>query len=240
MSFRSIQNELYFEFGDHWGPIVEWDRHPAYRRGIEQIDKAGAVDVLGLCGKSLYFIEAKDYRFNRRKNRIDSRLQLESKVRNTVAGLLGACRHKEHVAACAPFVDLILNRRIELKIVFWYETPAVVGAAELSMAKRAKVGSMIAARRVENNIKWLDAGVFSTRTVEEYQEILPDLVVTSLPRRRRQLADDISKMLSARKVAVPDEVKARIANCMDVSVLEEWWARALQVGSIDELFAKAR
>lgn len=240
MSFRSIQNELYFEFGDHWGPIVEWDKHPAYRHGIHEIDKAGAVDVLGLCGKTLYFIEAKDYRFNRRRKPIDPWLELEGKVRNTVAGLLGACRRKEHVASCAPFVDLIRDRRFDLKIVFWYETPAVVEAAEISMAKRAKLGSIVAARRVKNHMKWLEAGVFSTRTVEEYQEILPDLIVTSLPRRRRQLADDISKMLSARKVAVPEEVKARIANCMDVAVLEEWWERAPQVGSIDELFAKAR
>ena len=43
-------------------------------------------------------------------------------------------------------------------------------------------------------------------------------------------------VLEARGIAVPEEVRARISGCDDVSLLETWVRRAATVDSIDELF----
>lgn len=240
MSHRVIENDLLFDFGDFWQPVIAWDKHPAYRHGIHDIDRGRAVDVLGLCGRTLFFIEVKDYRVHKRTKPIHPWLELESKVRNTVAGLLGACRRDEYVGECAPFVELIKNRAINLKIVFWYETPGVAGTSEPVADKRAKVGSLVAIRRAKNHLKWLNAGVFSTRKVEDYQEILPDLVVTNLPRRRRELAEAILTVLKDRRVEVPDSLRARIEGCLEVVEQERWLERATLVAFAHELFAKGR
>ena len=46
----------------------------------------------------------------------------------------------------------------------------------------------------------------------------------------------ILAVLSARGIAVPDRVHARLAECSDLDRLEAWMRRAVTVDTIDHLF----
>jgi hypothetical protein len=237
MSFPFVEGDLCFDFDARWAPILAWDRHPAYRRGINEIDGSSAVDIVGVCGgRTLYFIEVKDYRVHKRTKPIDPRRELDSKVRNTVAGLLGACRREEHMGECGPFVDAIRDVAVELKILFWCETPRAPRCPETVANKRARVGALLNMRDGVRYVKWLNARVLSTQRAEDYQSSVPGLVVTSLPRERRRRAEEILEVLRHRGVDVSEEARQRIESCLSLPDLERWLEQSKVVASAVELF----
>jgi hypothetical protein len=239
MTHQFVENELCFDFDHRWTPVLEWDRHPAYEHGIREIEHGRAMDLVAVYDRwSLYLIEVKDYRHYKRHKPIDPWVELESKVRNTVAGLLGACRFGEHVSACAPFVDALRNRQVQLFIILWYETPSAAKCPEPTATKRRDVGALVAQRRVKNKVKWLNnVPVLSTRSAVEYQDVLRGVVVTSLPLKRRQMADEILLVFKGRKIKVPDADRQRIMRCLDLRALQRWLERAAVVASPEELFS---
>lgn len=49
-------------------------------------------------------------------------------------------------------------------------------------------------------------------------------------------AGSVLKILAARNLPVPDEVRERILSCQDEEQLDEWVGRAVTASSADELF----
>ncbi|MFG2090219.1 MULTISPECIES: hypothetical protein [unclassified Spirillospora] len=97
----------------------------------------------------------------------------------------------------------------------------------------------------------------------ENADLYTDLVVSALPRLARRIleelvstgtaeykfksdlflrhqalgeAESVLKVLAARDLTVPDEVRERIRSCRDQEQLDEWLARAITVDTADELF----
>ncbi|MEZ4299362.1 MAG: hypothetical protein R3B70_30710 [Polyangiaceae bacterium] len=237
MTFRLVEGDLCFDFDDRWKPILAWDRHVAYRRGIHAIDGSRAVDIVGVYrGRTLYFIEVKDYRVHTRTKPIDPRRELDSKVRNTVAGLVGASRRPEHADECRPLVRALCDLQVPLHIVFWYETPTPPKCLPPNADKRERVGLLFAGRSTDRDAKWLNARVLSTRRTAEYQDVLPGLVVTSLARKRRRTAEKILEILQERRISFSEEIRRRIEDCLDERDLERWRERSKVVASAVELF----
>ena len=86
---------LRFRFHDTW-VAIKYDDHGDYNERIERLPETKAVDFVAVLDqRSLYFIEAKDFRGHRIENRDrvhDGELAIEvaQKVRDTIAGIVAA------------------------------------------------------------------------------------------------------------------------------------------------------
>jgi hypothetical protein len=115
-----------FEFGESWRVAEKWDDSFPFRDGVARIGSK-ALDLVGVRQGVLYLIEVKDYR----GHPIESKgiqpkalpLDIACKVRDSVAGLVGASRVREEswVRTCA---DLLLNPRRQLIVIAWIEDAA--------------------------------------------------------------------------------------------------------------------
>ena len=234
-----VEGDLSFEFDENWKAILQWDKHPAYRDGIKQIDHSKAVDIIGMCADdSIVFLEIKDYRRSNREKSMTLWVEFELKVRNTVAGLLGAGRRPQYAAACTPILRSLLKPH-ELKLVFWIEQPQASGKLDV-LRKRHIVAAGTAMKKVVEYVKWLDARVIHVSQEEDYARLVPGLKVTNLPRRRRQLAEAVMQTLQTRGVDLDEDVRDRISRHLVIEDLEEWLERATEVATVEELFGGGR
>jgi hypothetical protein len=162
------EGALVFEFGHGW--IVEkYDDHPAYRQGIErlrgraQIDVDGrahalelgtkAIDFVGLWESEVHFIEVKDFRGHRieNKQRIrngDLAVEVALKVRDTIAGIVGACQ-KPGGEPWQPFVEAFAKRG-RPRVCLWLEEDTL-GRREM---KRGHPGIALQ-QELEDRLSWL-------------------------------------------------------------------------------------
>ncbi len=83
---------LTFHFPDEWR-VEKYDEWAYYRNQLSRLrDGIKAVDLVGLDpdSKTVWLIEVKDYRSNRRTKPIDLNLEVAAKVLDTVAAMLPA------------------------------------------------------------------------------------------------------------------------------------------------------
>ncbi|AUX20938.1 uncharacterized protein SOCEGT47_014150 [Sorangium cellulosum] len=102
---------------------------------------------------------------------------LEPKVRNTVAGLVGACRREEYAGECAPFLEALRGKDVFL--VLWLEAKR----PDDLLSMKAKVGAALKFKGLKPHVKWLNARVMTCR-LDDYAGVIPGLTVTSLPQKR--------------------------------------------------------
>lgn len=129
---------LSVEFDETWSVAEKWDETPAYRRGLEKLDGSSAVDFIALKDRTLFLIEAKVYMGEPSAPHRDaiakSREQLAElpkkvgqKVRDTIAGLVGAYRCSESgtpkpwLKSC---VDALVGTSHGVHVVVWIVEPA--------------------------------------------------------------------------------------------------------------------
>ena len=135
MATTIIEDNLEFTFGNAW-QVVKYDDTTTYREGIERLkgvlDKGTpdeknegtkAADIVGLHPHfGLLLMEVKDFRKNRiaNKKRVNGEVALEValKVRDSVAGLVGAWRWNKSEAA----YGTSLKPSIPVKVVLWIES----------------------------------------------------------------------------------------------------------------------
>ena len=178
-----------FTFGDKWTIAFKYDDTKFYREGPERLkgDLEGAtratravdvVDVVGLhAAAGLLLLEAKDFRGHRieNKTRIKHReivVEVALKVRDTVAGLIGAARQNVSEFDSAE-IKKACNRGKDLVIVLWLEDDASKDAL------RWKQQLEVLTQEMKAKMSWLDAKFFVLS--HSTQNRLPDLTVTNLP-----------------------------------------------------------
>ena len=148
--------KIAFTFDDDWTVVEKWDDSRVFRNGIMKLNgdvwdvdrqtsqRVGtkAVDILGVRGSDLYFIEVKDFRGHPETKAQDVRaraVEIACKVRDTLAGVVGAnCTHKEPwVETCAA---LLARPGCRVIVVAWIEerqpvlpTPAGLGILGISV-----------------------------------------------------------------------------------------------------------
>jgi hypothetical protein len=238
MSLVYVEGDLLFEFGGRWMSIVSWDRHAAYQEGIKRIDKGKAVDIIGVCdNKLVVFIEIKDYRLHKRTKSESLWAEFELKVRNTVAGLLGAGRRVQYAETFAPYLNALLKPHI-LRLILWVERPLHSDALDVHR-KRHNIGTGAAMRKVAEYMKWLDARVINV-SQEDYERWVPELKVKNLAYKRRELAEAVVKTLLGRGIKVGEPAQRRISEHRDIEELESWLARAATASTAEELFGDRR
>jgi hypothetical protein len=105
---------------------MKYDATPAYRNGIERIDDAKAVDIVGAhMGRAAFLIEVKDFRGARIRNR--SRVgrplaqEVAQKIKDSVAGIVGASRNDEPAGFWRHTGELMPNPSRVLMVVLWLD-----------------------------------------------------------------------------------------------------------------------
>jgi hypothetical protein len=120
------ESRLTFTFTDKWS-IEKYDEHRDYVDKIQKLKDTKAVDFVGLFDDSVFFfIEVKNFKGYRiqNKERISDGLLAEEialKVRDTIAGIMGASRTSCDPDCWRPYTKGLRDRNRNLFIVLWLE-----------------------------------------------------------------------------------------------------------------------
>ena len=184
------EEDLVFAFDASWQVCSHWDSEPARLALLSQASGSHGVDLVGLregpTGE-LYLIEVKDYRTSEKQLSTREKLAedgdpladiIAGKVRDTVAGLVGAARvdRDELWRAC---VKALVER--EVWVVLWIEHAALDAVAS-TRRNRAKTSAIPILRKLKQRCRWLSAQVM---VCSRSQNDVPGLTVRSVPAAAR-------------------------------------------------------
>jgi len=161
------EGHLEFTFDDTWTVILKWDDTPSYKHGLrDQVEGSKAVDFACLRGGDVFLIEAKDYRGSEHDPATKKKLRdggedlvsaVACKVRDTVAGLVGAARLARDDDATA-LAQALAARRSAVVAVMWIEhaaPPATVKPKVQALRNKARGG--VESDRLQAAVRWLGA-----------------------------------------------------------------------------------
>ncbi|WP_433933852.1 hypothetical protein AB3662_05430 [Sorangium cellulosum] len=181
-----------FEFGESWTVAEKWDDSRAFLDGIGKLkgewtdERTGelvrvgskAVDIVGVCEGRLYLIEVKDYRGypieTKRRQPHALPLAIACKVRDTVAGLVGAGRlgAEPWVESCA---RLLVERKLRVHVVAWIADPDLRAAEPI---KKREVWQKERSDRLKQRLSWLTPYV---TVASPFDGRVGDVTAQSLP-----------------------------------------------------------
>ncbi len=151
------EGNLHFSFDDTW-QVIKYDDTELYREGVGRLQGTKAIDFLGLRENDLFLIEAKDFRGYRIENQKrvfsgDLAIEIGQKVRDTVAGLLGAYRNSDPSVNINEYFHALCNS--EIKVVIWLEQDI-----PSYLPKREKVKKSVEGNVFKQKTNWLTSKVF--------------------------------------------------------------------------------
>ncbi len=184
------EGDLEFAFDAAWQVCSQWDTEAVYSALEQQVPGSKGVDFVGLregVKGELYLIEVKDYRTSEQVGSTREKMAaggavlaeiVAAKVRDTVAGLVGAERADRGAAwrACVKHL-----RERDVWVVLWIEH-AGLDAAPSVHQKRAKVGAVTLLDHLKRRCRWLSGrvAICSRRTAS-----VPGLIVRGVAGARR-------------------------------------------------------
>lgn len=178
---RTIQEGyLVFTFDPGWTVFRPWDKESVYLALRDQVAGSRGVDIVGVRDRphALYLIEVKDYRTSENQPSTKKKLADEGrdlaeivaqKVRDTVAGLIGAARQ-------ARDEDWSQTREAlaeQVRVVLWIEHRAIASSVQV---RRGKSEAIVLQRSIARRCRWLRAQV---DVCSRNESCLPGLKVTS-------------------------------------------------------------
>lgn len=175
------EQHLRFTFDDQW-TVVKYDDHADYRDRIGRLERTRAVDFVGFCAQedeALYWIEVKDfrgYRIQNKRRMSDGELATEvaEKVRDSVAGVLGAYRTAGEWRPWQPFVRGLWRRGCPIRVILWLEEDPMPGPQA-----RRRNAAQVRARLLKDRLRWLTTKVL---VISQATDGCPDgLTVADLP-----------------------------------------------------------
>ncbi|KYG07072.1 hypothetical protein BE21_31220 [Sorangium cellulosum] len=181
-----------FEFGDSWSLAEKWDESRAFLSGIGKLqgewtdDDTGAlarvgtkaVDIVGVRDDRLYFIEVKDYRGypieTKKRQPHELPIAIACKVRDTVAGLVGAGRQ-----GAAPWVEscarLLVEQKARVHVIAWIADPDLRAAEPI---KKREIWQKERSDRLKQRLSWLTPYV---TVASPFDGRVGDVTAQSLP-----------------------------------------------------------
>jgi hypothetical protein len=167
------EGALRVAFGERW-VVEKWDASAVYTRGIgtlsgELTDARGqaraegtkAVDFVGvLDGAALHLVELKDFRGHRIENKArqlqELPLEIGLKVRDTLAGLVGAGAKEGAPAWVARCGTALAGRKHPVRVVAWILDDAARPGED---ARKRAARSSERTQRIKQRLAWLTARV---------------------------------------------------------------------------------
>lgn len=181
---RTIQEgDLIFTFDPDWTVFRPWDKESVYLALRDQVSGSRGVDIVGVRDRphALYLIEVKDYRTSENQPSTKKKLADEgrdlaeivaTKVRDTVAGLVGAARQQRD-EAWERTRDALTAK---VWVVLWMEHAAV--ARNSVQDRRGKGEAIVLQRSITRRCRWLRAHV---EVCSRERSCLPGMAVKSVP-----------------------------------------------------------
>ncbi|WP_437939327.1 hypothetical protein [Sorangium sp. So ce341] len=181
-----------FEFGESWTLAEKWDESRAFLSGIGRLqgewtdDDTGAparvgtkaVDIVGVREGRLYLIEVKDYRGypieTKKRQPHELPIAIACKVRDTVAGLVGAGRQgaEPWVESCA---RLLVERKARVHVIAWIADPDLRAAEPI---KKREIWQKERSDRLKQRLSWLTRYV---TVASPFDGRVGDVTAQSLP-----------------------------------------------------------
>lgn len=197
MTTRTLrEGDLDFTFDATWDLLIKWDDTATYRRGLaNQVEGSRAVDIVGRCGRELFLIEIKDYRGSERAPTTRQTLAdggedlvttVATKVRDTIAGLVGAAR-LDRDADTQALTRSLVEPKQPVCVVLWIEHAATLPGVKPSVqALRNKARGGVEFDRLQSAVRWLGARTLICSRADTHR--LPGLIVCSTPGATRRTA----------------------------------------------------
>jgi hypothetical protein len=147
---------------EHW-VVVKYDDHDDYRRRIANLEGTKAVDFVAVRNGGdgdLYWIEVKDFRGYRIQNKRrlpDGELAIEiaEKVRDSIAGVVGAYCTSNDWPTWQPFVRALWRRSRVIRMLVWLEEDNMPRTS----ARRCN-GAQVLTQQLKAKLGWLTKRVF--------------------------------------------------------------------------------
>jgi hypothetical protein len=156
------EKHLAFTF-EGWDFVLKWDKETAYVKGVGKTAGSKAVDFVALRSSAdVLFLEVKDFRgvvFPKGKNRDELLTVVSAKVRDTIAGIVGASYTRDDTNEYRRLVAHWRDRR-RIIVVFWLESDAISGplpnVAELK--RKAEIATLV--DELKTKLAWLTKSVY--------------------------------------------------------------------------------
>ena len=161
------ESRLRFSFNEQcWNKVIQFDEHPDYKKIKNNLTGTKGVDFLGTLRKNVYFIEVKNFKDYRIKNKDrlqnigeDLMIEVAQKVRDSLpcilSGKLNSTNDKE---LWNEFLNLIIEENYGIKVILWLETDNIPNQAGIRKKNRMNRNSVNIAdyrRRLQSKLKWL-------------------------------------------------------------------------------------
>jgi len=161
------ESRLRFSFNEQcWNKVIQFDEHPDYKKIKNNLPGTKGVDFLGTLRKNVYFIEVKNFKDYRIKNKDrllnigeDLMIEVAQKVRDSLpcilSGKLNSTNDKE---LWNEFLNLIIEENYGIKVILWLETDNIPNQAGIRKKNRMNRNSVNIAdyrRRLQSKLKWL-------------------------------------------------------------------------------------
>lgn len=177
------ERALSFTFSAEWKAVIKWDGTEFYRKRVQQLVGTDAVDIVALADSRLLFIEVKDYRWPTTTPNlwgVQLAQKVAEKIRDTIAGLIGAARMAGEGAKSAAgdwtaIGQQLANKATPLFIVLWFETGNYYRNSDL---RKKALSDM--AQQIKSRLGWLTTRVFVYDLTDGHN--LPGLSVVNLPK----------------------------------------------------------
>jgi hypothetical protein len=162
-AFQEARLEIVFD--DTW-LCEKWDEHPSFTRSAGKLQGTCAVDLLGIHGNIVYLIEIKDFRSHRIENKSrqtrDLPHEIATKVRDTIAGIIGASiMNKENpfFRECAAILGNTADER-RIRVVAWILEDKV-------MPRKGHMHAAVRRKQLQAQLRWLTTKVFESDPLKD-------------------------------------------------------------------------
>lgn len=171
------ESGLRFTFDEQWR-VFQYDTCPHFLHRMQETRGSAAVDFIGLHGKALYLFEVKNLRHTewQTPEKIEG---IARKVRDTVAGAVGAARLKAspvetwpEVVRCLTTAPAAGGPKEAVHVLAWIELP------RLSSLGKTKGDYQ---KSLSKKLRWLNADVLLLNSHDPEALRIPGLSVTRLP-----------------------------------------------------------
>lgn len=182
------EGDLDFTFDATWTLVVKWDDTTTFKRGLrDQVEGSKAVDFVGLHTAGVFLIEVKDYRGSEHTPQTRNTLRdggedlvvtVARKVRDTVAGLVGAARH-DRTTDTSKLAHAIVDPKPAVCVALWIEHAATLPRVKPSVQElRNKARGGVEFDRLQAAVRWLGARAMICSRADSGR--LPGLKVRSI------------------------------------------------------------
>ncbi len=161
---KITEKKIEFDFDDSlWSNLLKYDEDADYLK-IEKLNGTKAVDIIGILeNNKLVFFEIKDFRGHRitnktRLNTGELEQEVALKVRDTLAGIIGAARNSTNNSlAFQELLSYISNTKKQLVVILWMEEDRL----SLRMSqKRIKSKQSTTLQVLKKQLQWLTTKVW--------------------------------------------------------------------------------